>query len=109
VNENTINLPSDSPERRAAWLDDVYSVVHAELGGDPNQHGRPERHYGGARFIHAAAYPPGGKVGEMIFSIQRHDLIGHPTKQVHTLEWYAMAPPKVAADLIAAYNQLALL
>jgi hypothetical protein len=98
--------PHDNAEHRATWLDDVYSAVHAELGGEPSQQGRPERHYGGARFVHAAAYNSGGEAGEMIFSVLRLDLIGHPIKQVHTLEWYAMAPPKVAADLVAAYREL---
>jgi hypothetical protein len=97
---------SEDEAPRAAWLEDVYSLVQAELGGDPNQQGRPERHYGGGRFVHAAAYKPGGEFGEMIFSIVRLDGIGYPVKQVHTLEWYAIAPAKVAAELVAAYREL---
>lgn len=102
-----MTLPPDNHERREAWLEDVYSAVHAKLGGDPNQQGKPERRYGAGVFMHAADYKPGGEFGKMVFSIMRLDLLGHPRTQVHTLDWYSIAPSKVAADLIAAYNALA--
>jgi hypothetical protein len=85
VSENMMNLPPDNDKRNAEWIGSVYAVVETALGGEPNQQGR-ERHYGGARFIAAADYKPVGEYGGMLFSIQRDDLLGHPTTQVHTLD-----------------------
>lgn len=91
---------------RDVWLESVYFDVHKSLGGDPSQQGRPERVYGGARFIHAAAYKPAGDRGEMMFSVQRLDLVGHPTKQLQTSPWRTIASSEVATELIALCEQL---
>lgn len=98
--------PDNSGTDWQDWIDTVYRYVHAKLGGDRNQNRRPERYFGQARFVHAADYKPNGDAGCMIFSIQRIDVIGHRSKQMHTKPWRCTEPSEVAREAVALYRML---
>jgi hypothetical protein len=89
---------------RDQWIDAVHMHVRAQIGGEDKAPGGNERQYGGARFIHAADYKPGGDDGRMIFSVQRLDVVGNPTRQVHTGPWRTTDAANVAREIVAKYR-----
>lgn len=89
-------------DRYHEWLDDIFELVRAKLGGDAGQ-GGSDRWYGRARF----GYDMRSDEGDVIFAITRTLEGGmHRRRDLEPIEWRAHAPTRAAEILLATYDEL---
>jgi hypothetical protein len=94
--------PSD-PYRQ--FVEAIYVLIHAELGGDPSQGGGVRR-FGNADFGYAMDYKPRGDEGLMQFVVTITSGIHRGRRWASRYPWRTTAATTVAYDAIRAYQRL---
>jgi hypothetical protein len=87
------------------FVEAVYVLIHAELGGDSSQSGGVRR-FGNADFGYAMDYKPGGDEGLMQFIVTIISGLRRGRRSSSRYPWPTTAATTVAYDAIRAYQRL---
>lgn len=89
-------------DRYHEWLDTIFALVRAKLGGDAEQ-GGSDRYYGSARF----GYDIRSEEGDVVFAITRTLTSGlHRRRDLVPIRWRTHTPTHASAILLATYDEL---
>lgn len=103
--DQSTSSESDVDSAYQRFVEAIYILIHAELGGDETQSGAPRR-FGIANFGHGMDYKPDGEKGIMQFVVTIVSGPDRGRRWSARYPWRTTAATIVAYDAIRAYKRL---
>jgi len=96
---------TEGPQKFSQWVEAVYLLIHAELGGDALQSGQSRR-FGKALFGCAMDYKPEGDRGVVQFVVTITHGLRRGRRRTERCPWRTTSAATVAYDALRNYKQL---